>query len=34
MTVIGDARVMPETLPQSYAGIRPVLADELAGTGL
>ena len=34
MTVIGDARVIPETLDQTYAQLRPALAEALRGSGL
>ncbi len=34
MTVVGDTRVMPETLDQSYETLQPALLKALEGTGL
>ena len=33
MTVIGDTRVIPETLDDTYAGLKPALAGALAENG-
>ena len=30
MTTVGDTRIMPETLSQTYARLRPILSDVLA----
>jgi ATP adenylyltransferase len=34
ISVVGDTRVLPETLDDSYAGLGPALARALDGTGL
>ncbi len=34
ISVVGDTRVLPETLDDSYAGLKPALARALDGSGL